>query len=303
MAEGSWLERQNSAEAISARAASDHYWDVVQRLRAAEFFIFVLIPTAIAIVAQFIHAMDTTAAIVGFAMTIVDAGIAYPWIAMARRRAAQAQDGFDAFALWLPHSRVRQIGGPDTVEIQEAAGFQSKKRAKRNLNWYTPRLGTLPIEIGRIACMRETTSWDGGLRSRYVWSISGTIVVVVLAFFAYGVAGHLTIEEFLVRILFPLTPAILWVGREIWDNREASQTVNRLREALADLWLDAIRGRLSQETLNAQTVDLDSAIFAYRQSTPPVPDAFYGLFRSRTEVTMDRVARDLIAEYYRERPS
>lgn len=299
MGDVGWLERQNASEAIVSRAASDRYWEVVQRWRTAEFVVFVLVPTGLAIVAQFIHTIGTGAAVVGFAMTLVDAAIAYPLIATARRRAAQAQDRFDSLALSLPESRIRQLGGPDTAETFAAAASQSKKRAKYNRNWYSPKLGTLDIEMGRIACMRESTAWDGGLRDRYVRLIAVAVIFILLAFIVYGVQAALTMEEFVVRILFPLTPAILWAGREIWDNREASETVNRLRSVLADLWSDALQGRASREVVHAQVIELQSAIFAYRQATSPVPDLLYRPARGRATATMEQVAEDLVEQYNR----
>lgn len=302
MADRPWLEKQNSEDAITARAASDYYWEVVQRLRAAEFLVFVVVPTALAIVAQFIHALDTPAAVAAFAMTVLDAGLAYPWISRSRRQAAQAQDRFDSLALSLPLSRMRQIAGPDTSDLRSASSHQNKARSKNNRDWYTPELGSLPLNVGRLACMRETTSWDGGLRQRYVWLIASLVVLVPFVFITYAIRAHLTMEEFVVRILFPMTPAILWAGREIWDNRDASETVGRIRDALINLWDDVLEGNVSQESLATQTLEIDSAIFMYRQNTPPVPNALYKLLRSRTTRTMQDVAHDLIREYEDRQP-
>lgn len=303
MADGSetWIERQNSPGALAAIGAADQYWTVVQRGRALEAAIFVFLPTMLAVLAQFIQALGTMAATIGFSLTILDAVFAYPLITAARRRAAQAQDRFDSIVFDLPNSPIRQMNGPDISEIRAVAAAQNKKRSTRNSNWYTVGLGGLPITLGRIACMREATAWDGGLRSRYVQLVIALIVLVFLSFPSYGVFEKLTMVDFTVRILFPLTPAILWAGREVWDQHEAAEAVSRLRETLGNLWSAATTEQLESDQIAAQTIELRSALFAYRQATPPVPDIFYGIFRAETTRSMAEATEDELAEYERSR--
>ncbi|GEM_PF-3830597 len=293
----SWLDRQNSKEAILALTAADTYWSIVQRWRAIEAFVFVLIPTLLAALAQFVSEIAVAVAVVGFALTVIDATLAYPLITASRRRAAQAEDQFDALALSLPRSLARQIDGPDTAELHRISSAQAQSRANRQKDWYTPKLGDLPISLGRIACMREVTSWDGALRDNYVRTLVISVVCLSLAFLTYGLIAGLKISEFMVRILFPLSPAILWIGRELWDQYEADLTVARLREALSELWRLGVEKRIPENDLFSQTVDLSGAIFAYRLSTPPVPELLYHIHRQSASKVMMRTADDLVDEY------
>lgn len=292
-----WLEAQNSSLAITAIGAADHFWSVVQRLRAAQLGLVVILPTLFAIAAQFKADLTVTAGLLGFALTIIDTVLIYPFISMERHRAAQAQDIFDSIALDLPRSELRRSQDPDQSDLRDAAAKQNRSRAARNRDWYSRVLGQLPCAVGRIACMKESTAWDGGLRVRYVWVVVGCSVSVFLGFITYALFSRLDGASIVTRILFPLTPAIVWAGRELWDHFDASRGVCRLREALQNAWNDGLAGRVAETDLSALAVDFSAALFAYRSETAPVPHLLYGLLRNRQAVSMQEAAQDLVNEH------
>ena len=297
MANETWLDHQNSKEALLYRAACDRYWEVAQYWRGLEFTVFVCIPTALAIFAQFMHSVETFAAMIGFGFTLLDAVIAYPLIAMTRLRAAQVQDQYDQVALSFKPSRIRQLGAPDMTHIHETASQQSRKRSKFNENWYTPTLGLLPRTFGRIACMLESVTWDGGLRNRYTWLVGFTIVFMFLGFLTYGIISKLTIETLVVRIFFPLTPVLLWAGREIWDASESAKSVSHLREALAEMWDAMIDSQIDESSAEEKSIEIQSAIYSYRINTFPIPNLIYKLLRVKTAENLRHVAESRLSKY------
>lgn len=293
----SWLEQQNGDRPLTYRAASDVYWCDVQRLRGFQLGLVVLLPVALAVIAQFQPTLVTTADLISFILTVLDASIIYPMITAFRSKAATAQDAFDAVAYSLPNPPVRYLDEDDHSEIYAAARRQNAKRLPRNRDWYSPELGELPVQLGRLACMREAVAWDGGLRWRYVFALAVVLVLAVTAIVVYSVFLKMGITDVVVKLLYPLIPAIVWTAREIWDQWDSARRADLLRKRLDDTWRCALSAGVPLSNLDAIASACQLHIFTYRERTSPVPDAFYRLLRGLHTESARSAARDTVQEY------
>lgn len=297
----SWLDAQNSQDALLATAAADTLWCRVQRLRALEFAFVVALPVGAAIGAVLWPAMRVTAAYFGFLMSLFDVFLDHV-ISRLRSDAAKMQDRFDSIALKLPRVRLRAESDPDIARIGELARSQPAKRSHRNRNWYSPCLGALPLQLGRIACMRESVHWDCTIRKMWSWAVlvlPGSTMVVLLT---RALVEHERIDDFFVSVLAPLTPALIWCLREWRDHTDGIATYEALREKLRRTWDSGTRGEISNETLNSIAGDLSWTFFIYRCDTPPVPDAVYRVLRAGQTISAAEAARLLIREFQERQP-
>lgn len=294
-----WLEAQNTDRALTFRAASDTYWCDVQRLRVTEFCSVVLLPAILAVIAQFHVAVVTATDLIAFALTILDAAIIYPLIATYRSKGAAAQNDFDAIVYQLPSPAVKYVDEEDSSEIHAAARRQNSKRAVRNRDWYSPELGTLPLKVGRLACLRETVAWDGGLRWRYVVALGAAFVFTAISIVIYATIDKMTMPDLIARVLYPLIPAIVWISRETWDQRDSARRADALRSRVARTWQHALGGNINDADLEGIASAHQYHVFAYRERTSPVPDALYGLLRKSRTVSASDAAKDAVQDYQR----
>lgn len=293
----SWLDRQNAAEALQAFAASDTAWGYVQRLRLEQLALVVALPVLLAIGAQFWSLLANAASIVGFGMTMLDVTWLTPRISKLRSEGAAAQDRFDEIALSLKRPNIRAMTEPWLERLLELAAAQPPSRSIRNRNWYSPELAVLPLPVGRIAAMRESTSWDGGLRDRWSKLVLALAVVLLATFVCVAFFSHVEVQRFLLSSLFPLTPATAWALREWREQRDASERACRLYEGLRSTWSRVIAGGLTDEDLSTAAIDHAWLLHLHRASTSPVPHRIYLWLRDRQTNAASQTARALIEEY------
>ena len=105
------------------------------------------------------------------------------------------------------------------------------------------------------------------------------------------------IETLVVRIFFPLTPVLLWAGREIWDASESAKSVSHLREALAEMWDAMIDSQIDESSAEEKSIEIQSAIYSYRINTFPIPNLIYKLLRVKTAENLRHVAESRLSQY------
>ncbi len=101
---------------------------------------------------------------------------------------------------------------------------------------------------------------------------------------------------FLVAMVIPLLPAIVWVFREVRNQTEAAKQKDNLRQYADDLWKDAMRGRSSVTEIERKSRELQDRIYQNRGNNPLVLDMFYKRLLPKNEAHMNRSAEELIAE-------
>lgn len=293
----SWLGLQNSDEALLARSASDCLWTRVQQIRAIQLTVIVLFPASLAVIAQWYPSAASLASLIGFATTIFDAACLVPQAKRYREEAAHAQRLVDDVALSLPRPGCRRPADIDPTDLRVLALKQSRARIDRNRDWYTAALGRLPLSVGRIACMREASAWDENLRSRWATSVLASAYIIGVIFTLVSWYEHLTLESFLLRVLFPLTPLYVWAIREYQSQRAAGNTIGILRRDLRDVWEKGVLGALDDQSLFAYALEYNAALFDYRRSTFPVPDVMYRMLRYFQARAAGETADDFLHQY------
>lgn len=293
-----WLASQNSKDAQLAFAAGDVLWSDVQTIRATEVFLAVLVPILASIAALYFRTAQAQlgAAYLGFTMAIVD--VLLTWFASNKRRdAAQMQDRFDSIALHLPRTPMRADDDPDISVLTALAKRQKPSRATRNRDWYTPLLGDLPLELGRIACMRESTSWDSSLRR--FWAI-GLFVLLGIATLSVATWSILTAEKadlVFLSVIAPLSPAFIWTLREALDQLGAANAYDNVRAKVRSVWNGAIAGALDAVLLTDSASDIACALLTYRSAASPVPHWLYRLRRAASAANAHDTAEALLRAY------
>ena len=157
-------------------------------------------------------------------------------------------------------------------------------------------MGVLPLAVARIICQRSNCWWDAKLRRFYGWSITASWIAVIVAIGVIAIREHLTFEAFIMSLLTPVLPFILWSTREVRQQREAADRVDRLKVFGDQLWGQVMQHALDDGAVQVQARKFQDEIFRRRRKSPLVFDWFYYLFRTRFETQMQFSAEDMVTE-------
>lgn len=283
--------------------ASSWLYSRAKLLRAVQFLLTVLIPVLLAILstvfsdpAESNAGLKGWAAFYGIAISLMDIAVLEGAQFSFRKRAARVQESFDCNLLGLPWSIFKVGDTPCPEDIDYWACAFKIELTENQKNWYPGAVGELPLYLGRIVCQRSNIWWDKTLRHRFIQFVIGLTVSFVIIATIVGFVKEMTLPVFILSIMAPISPALIWLIKEAKRQQESSENLNRLMTHAARLWQNALGETVSYSEMKAKSRELQDEIFLHRSSNQPVPNWFNRLFSSSFDVSMNKGAEVLVAE-------
>ena len=126
--------------------------------------------------------------------------------------------------------------------------------------------------------------------------VKALLWALVIFLVAFGIHRGMTMDVFVLAVLAPLTPAILWGVREIRKNSSAAADLSKLQNYIDELWHKALAGSLTDKALEEESVLIQNQIYHSRSKNPFVFNWVYRLLRGAKELTMHQVAAELVEQ-------
>lgn len=214
-----------------------------------------------------------------------------------RETAAKVQEAFDCDVLSLPWNELKAGKRPDPELVKEQSERYERWADKMPTlkNWYSAEVDDLPLHVGRIACQRSNCWWDSKQRRRYAATVIGAVVLIFVVVLWLALGQGFTLEDFLLKVVFPLAPALLLGIRQFTEQMEAATRLDKLKEHAERLWNEALGGKSEKAMTNAAR-GLQDEIFESRKRSPLVFDIVFKRLRSGYEVQMNQGVAELAAE-------
>ena len=286
---------QNEPGNVCYLAASQSFFERAEMWRTMDLLVVAALPTLGALYGATQANPNFIIPFVGFLGIVLDGTLFQPFIRSNRIRAAQLAETYDCRIIGEEPSPVRTWGRPSDEEVQSVAERHLRKPGAREWLrfWYTDRLHELTSVPAQLLCQRISCSWDEQLRQRYipVLAIIAVSVALLLVVF-FGEAGW-ALNRAVTNVLYPIAPAIAWLGREFIEHQEARTAKERLRMAIQQVWARMIQGA---GELTAERDAIQGMQFMFRATQPSVPSRLYRANRDRDRV----VFRTTIESYIRE---
>ena len=237
------------------------------------------------------------AALWGIIIALCDIFWLTPWQKRLRDVAARVQEAFDCDVLALPWNDVKAGKRPDPELIKEQSDKYQVWAAKMPplSNWYASAVGALPLHIGRLACQRSNCWWDSQQRRRYAVWVIAVVVLIFTVVLGLSLKNGFTIEDFVLKVAAPLTPALLLGVRQFSEQMEAAARLDKLKEHSEHLWNDALSGKPEAE-ITAKARLLQDEILENRRKSPLVFDGIYKWLRRDYELQMNHGVAEFVAE-------
>lgn len=241
--------------------------------------------------------LKALAAVWGITLTLADLFWLTPWQKRLRDTAARIQEAFDCDVLELSWNELKVGKKPDPELVKEASDNYKSWAADMTpiKNWYSTAVAELPIHIGRIACQRSNCWWDSEQRRRYAVAIIASVTTVFLVLFGLSFFSGLTLENFILKVIAPVAPALLLGIRQYNEQTEAATRLDKLKAHAEKLWDMALSGKDASE-ISAGSRNLQDEIFENRKKSPPVFDFIFKQLRPSYEQRMNFGVEELVAE-------
>jgi SMODS-associating 4TM effector domain len=214
-----------------------------------------------------------------------------------RQTTAKIQEQFDCTVLDLPWDTFTVGTKTDPETIHEASKKFNRGQPDPTLeNWYPLAVGQVPLHLARIICQRTNLWYDSKLRRQYgSWALAVTIGLS-LAFMIVGLVENLPLNSFVLTVLAPAAPVLIWGLRECLRQYQAAENLERLKSAAEGLWDDARLGKCGDADCAVKSRQFQNAIYESRRRNPLVFDWIYKLRRANLEDQMNHGAEELVKQ-------
>jgi hypothetical protein len=288
---------QNTERQLQRLAAQRQLYAFAKSIFIGQLFLSGPLAVSSAFTVLAFPALKGVAAGWGILVTLADIFWLTPWQKRLRNEAARIQEAFDCDVLGLPWNDLKAGSKPDPEFVKEQADKYQRWEQKMPAltNWYAPAIDELPQHIGRIACQRSNCWWDSKQRRRYAAWIIGIVVAVFLIVLCVAFGNGLTIEDFVLKVVAPLAPALVLGIRQFYDQIEAASRLDKLKEHADRLWKDALAGK-SKTEVASRARNLQDEILENRRKSPLVFDGIFTRLRPSYEQQMNFGVAELVAE-------
>jgi hypothetical protein len=288
---------QNTQKQLERLAAQRELYSSAKKWHTAQIFLTVIIPVILSTIAFFKPGFAVVAAIFGVASFLTDISIVDPIIKKHKTKAAKIQELFDCDVLKLPRSPLKTI---DDIAVEEVllyynAHVKIATNVEKIKDWYSQKVGELPMRVARILCQRTNCWWDSKLRQRYSAFLKFTSIVVFVTILIIGFISNLSLIN-VTLIAGGLIPFFQFCIKQCNDNLDAGKRLDELVIYSSQIWNDALANTYSDDSLLTNSRRLQDEIFEHRSKSPLILDLYYNFFRKNDEALMNRSSEILVDE-------
>lgn len=290
--------RQNSEPHISRLAAYSTFYQRAKRTLAIQFALTVPSALVSSLVILVLPNAKVWTASYALSAALLDALLFERIQAHYRGIAARTQELFDCDLLRMEWPSPRAGAKPDTEDIVHAAAHYRRKHPQMEelIDWYPTAVERLPLPLARLICQRTNCWWDSSLRKKYANILLGILILVVIAVFGISLTQKHTVEQMILTVYAPIAPAVLWTAREFRRQRDAAESLDKLRGHIDLVWDKAIGGRLIGHALDDKSREIQDMIFDGRSKNPLVFDWINRLVRPSHQIRMNAKAQEMVEE-------
>ena len=124
--------------------------------------------------------------------------------------------------------------------------------------------------------------------------------LVVVCVIILGLVNGMSLQKFVLAVVAPLLPAVLWAGREYRRQKDTALRSDRLKAYGESLWEQIVKDEVDESEVSRRSRELQDAILIRRQQSAPVFDWIYKRLRSKHEEQMNVGAQNMVDEIGRD---
>jgi hypothetical protein len=288
-------EKQNQETQFKLLRAQREMYNRAKRILTWQMILTVALPVTGAIATMIFPGLKPFVALGALIIAIVDVALLDRLKKRHISSAARIQEDFDCSVLNMSWNSfvVGKRVLPET--IHEAAEDYSRRHTDDTLvDWYPPVVGKVDLHLARIVCQRTNLWYDSKVRRRYGSALITVAAILAILFTIIGMSGDMTLTNFVLSVMAPLTPFVSWAAREYYRQKDVADMLDRVRTEAEALWEKAKAKQCEPSDCTAQSRSFQDAIFTHRATSTPIFNWVYERMRSRHEDQMNVGATELV---------
>tara|TARA_R110000744_G_C19368614_1_gene562191 strand:+ start:1452 stop:2366 length:915 start_codon:yes stop_codon:yes gene_type:complete len=283
------LERQNKDVHINELLAQKRVYSIAKNYQGFLIFISVPLPIIISLVVKSNPNLIDESSYIFVLYTIIAAvgeKILESSIDRLKKIAASIKETFDNKVLGINSNETLNLVLTDRELIRR---YSKKYRAKQQVidkivNWYSLEIKNVKTNVASLLCQRTNITYDFSVRKRYKYLIYIISSLTFLVLLIIALINDLSVKGFLIEVILPSIPIIMFAYKEINSNTESIDNLNHLR--------NLIESTLSETNINdtiekKQLRSIQDRIYNNRLLSPLIPDFIYNSLRPKLEDEMN----------------
>ncbi len=250
-----------------------------------------VVAVCLAIGGPFLTSLDSQisvyVAIMAVVYLLLDNLVLQKFESLQKITASKVQELFDTNVLELSWNNIVTGKKPDKEIIASVLSKNNNRdyQALQLVDWYSPDVSKVDLNIGRFLCQRSNVWWDSSLRKKYLNFLYASSAGVALGLIIVGTALNLTIGVFLIGVLLPMIPLMELIIKQINEHRGSDCCSTDLKDNLNDTLSRIINGEVINNPASLARTYQDE-IYRHRSKCPMVFDWMYWIFKDKQEQQM-----------------
>jgi len=290
--------KQNQDENLERLEAQREIYTSAKKITKLQLFLSFGIITLTSILAAFVPEINWLPAATGAVILILDFRYFNPRKKFLQEKAAKIQEKFDCEVLSIDWNSILNGQKPSDNDIStftSKTNFNSTNRPTL-MNWYPSSAESVPLEVGRLICQRTNLCWDGYQRDKYIFFTGVFFSLLSFGLIALSIIQGWTVQTLVFNVIIPCLPALLFLLKQIEDNKSAKHNLESLINITDGLLKQLLNGQPTED-MNKVSRSIQDGIYIHRKSSPLIFDWFYEKYRDDGEHHMNFVSEKYIRNY------
>ncbi len=283
------LKRQNKDVHINELLAQKRVYSIAKNYQGLLIFISVPLPIIISLAVKTNPNLIDESSYIFVLYTIIAAvgeKILESSIDRLKKIAASIKETFDNKVLGINSNETLNLVLTDRELIRR---YSKKYRTNQKIidkvvNWYSLEIKKVKTNVASLLCQRTNITYDFSVRKRYKYLIYVISSLTFLVLLVIALINDLSIKGFLIEVILPSIPIVMFAYKEINSNTESIDNLNHLR--------NLIESTLSEININhtiekKQLRSIQDRIYNNRLLSPLIPDFIYNSIRPKLEDEMN----------------
>ncbi len=279
-------------------AAQRQLYSLAKKVLIIKCLLTIPVLFALSIITFLIPAFKIWYAFYGICLVLINAIILNPYEISLKRQAAAIQELFDCDVLHLPWPKWKLNDRPDPelIEREKTNYLNENHTFSAFQDWYPKQIEQLPHPLARLLCQRINLKYDADLRRHYTTRLLIIFTIVGIGISFVGILNGLTIETFILTVLAPLLPLLIWGMEEYTKNSRAADHLEKLKGLSEQLWNSCVKSSISKEHMDRESRELQNEILNCRNNNPLVFDWIYNQMKNSQQNQMNKSTAFFVSE-------
>lgn len=290
------LERQNRDNHIDELLAQKTIYSRAKNYQGLLLLLTVPLPIVISLIIKYSPSLIDQSSYIFVLYTIIAATsekVLESTIDRLKKIAASIKELFDTEVLGIMDNDSLNLVLVDREIVRRYS--IKKKRSKKEIdlvtNWYSLEIKKIKTNVASLLCQRTNITYDFSVRKRYKFLIIGLSVITFLVLLTISLSRELSLKDFLIEVVLPSIPVVMYAYKEINSNTESIDNLNHLRNLIESLIKEI---KIDENIDKHQLRSIQNRIYHNRLLSPLIPDFIYKLLRPKLEDEMNYSIKEQI---------